>query len=128
MASPFRAGPERVPVRTILTAIGLVLLTVVAVGLVQRVERILVWLVIAAFFAVALAPAVNWVQRRWFGGRRRALATLVVVLPALVVVVGLRPVFVVPLAREGTKFAGQLPDLVDQAKHGHGAIGRFLVK
>jgi predicted PurR-regulated permease PerM len=34
--------------------------------------------------------------------------------------------FVVPLAGEGTKLAGQLPGLIDQARNGRGPVGDFL--
>jgi predicted PurR-regulated permease PerM len=119
-------GTGRVPVRTILATIGLTLLTVVAVLFVLRVERVLVWLVIAAFFAVALAPAVGFVQRRLLGGRRRALATLITFLAALIVLIGIIAVFVVPLGREASKFGTQLPDLLDQARAGRGPVGHFL--
>lgn len=45
---------DRAAVRIMLIAIGLVLATVVAVELVLRVERVLVWMVIAVFFTTAL--------------------------------------------------------------------------
>ena len=73
--SPSRTR-ERVPVRTIAATIGMVLATVVVLFLIVEVRRTLVWLVVAAFFAVALYPVVNWVQRR-LTRCRRSLATLV---------------------------------------------------
>jgi len=39
---------------------------------------------------------------------------------------GLVTAFAVPLAREGTAFAGQLPHLIDDARAGRGAVGGFL--
>jgi predicted PurR-regulated permease PerM len=39
---------------------------------------------------------------------------------------GLVTAFAIPLVQEGTKFAGQLPDLIDQARAGHGSVGRLL--
>jgi predicted PurR-regulated permease PerM len=119
--------PEQaVPVRTILTVIGLVLATVALVWIVIRTERVLVWLVIAAFFAVALHPAVDFVQRRLFRGGRRALATLLVFFAVVLALIGIIAVFAVPLSREGTKFAGQLPDLINRARQGKGVIGNLL--
>jgi predicted PurR-regulated permease PerM len=117
---------RQVPVRTILAVIGLVLATVVLLWMVVQAQRVLVWLVIAAFFAVALDPAVSWVERRVFGGRRRALATLIVFVVVVLVLIGIIAAFAVPLAREGTRFAGQLPDLIDQTKRGEGVVGRLL--
>lgn len=45
----------RVPVRTILATIGLTLATVVAVVFVMNVQRVLVWMLIAVVFTVALS-------------------------------------------------------------------------
>src|SRR3954447_14699752 len=62
--------PRPVPVRTILAVIGLVLATALLLYLVIETRRVLTWIVIGAFFAVALAPLTGWVQRRLLGGRR----------------------------------------------------------
>jgi len=67
--------PERVPVRTIATAIGMVLAVVVGLVVLYQARRVLVWIVIALFFAVALYPVTNWTQRLV---RRRSVATLLV--------------------------------------------------
>jgi predicted PurR-regulated permease PerM len=115
-----------VPVRTILATIGLVLATVVLLYIVVETRRVLTWMVVAAFFAVALYPLVGWAQRRLFGGRRRALATFLVFLVVFVVLAGIITAFVAPLAQEATKFAGQLPDLIDETRAGRGPVGRLL--
>ncbi|TFV89628.1 AI-2E family transporter [Blastococcus sp. CT_GayMR16] len=123
---PVDADRRPVPVRTILATIGLVLATVVLLYIVVETRRVLTWLVIGAFFAVALYPLVGWAQKHLFRGRRRALATFLVFLLVFAVLGALITAFVVPLAREGTKFAGQLPDLIDQARNGRGPIGGLL--
>jgi predicted PurR-regulated permease PerM len=127
-AGPRGAGQrtrERVPVRTILTAIGYVLATVLLLLLIREIQRVLVWIVIAAFFAVALYPVVNWIQRRlpWC---RRSLATLVVFLLVVGVLAGVIALFVVPLAQEGTALARKLPGLVEDARAGRGPVGHLL--
>ena len=114
-----------VPVRTILATIGLILATVVAVLFVMRVEQVLVWMVIALFFTVALYPLVDWVQRR-MSRCRRSLATLLVFLVVLLVLGGLLTAFAVPLASEGTQLAGQLPGIVTDARAGRGPVGDLL--
>ena len=118
-------APSRVPVRTILATIGLVLSTVVAVLFVMRVEQVLVWMLIALFFTVALYPVVNFVQRRmtWC---RRSLATLVVFLVVFLVLGGLLTAFAVPLATQGTELATQLPSIVSDARAGRGPVGDLL--
>ena len=115
-----------VPVRTILATIGLVLAAALALYLVVETRRVLTWMVVASFFAVALYPPAAWVQRRMLGDRWRALATFLVFLVVLLGLGGLVMAFVVPLVQEGTKFAGQLPELIDQARAGRGAVGRLL--
>ena len=112
--------------RTILATIGLVLVTVVLLYIVVEIRQVLTWIVVGAFFAVALHPLVGWAQRRLFGGRRRALATFLVFLLVFVLLGALITAFVVPVAQEGAKFAGQLPDLIDEARNGRGPIGRVL--
>jgi predicted PurR-regulated permease PerM len=89
-------------------------------------RQVITWILVGAFFAVALYPVVGFVQRRVFRGKRRALATLVVFLLVFVVLAALVAAFAVPLAGEGTKLAAQLPGLIDQARNGKGPVGDFL--
>jgi predicted PurR-regulated permease PerM len=120
-----RPDRDRVPVRTIAAAIGMVLVTVLLLLVIRQVSRVLTWIVVATFFAVALYPLVAWVDRRVTGGRR-ALSTLLVFLLIVLLLGGLITAFAVPLAREGTAFASQLPTIISDAKAGRGAIGGFL--
>jgi predicted PurR-regulated permease PerM len=115
-----------VPVRTILATIGLVLATALALYLVVETRRVLMWMVIAAIFAVALHPPAAWVQRRMLGRRWPALATFLVFLLVLFGLAGLVTAFAVPLVQQATRFAGQLPELIDQARAGQGPVGRLL--
>jgi predicted PurR-regulated permease PerM len=116
---------HRVPVRTIATAIAMVLVTVLLLLVIREVSRVLTWIVVAIFFSVALYPLVGWVDRHVTGGRR-ALSTLLVFLAIVVALGGLITAFAVPLAREGTAFATQLPSIITDAKAGRGAVGGFL--
>ena len=59
-----------VPVRTILATIGFLLLTALVLYIAYTTREVLTWIVVAAFFAVALSPLDTWLQRRLFGGRR----------------------------------------------------------
>jgi predicted PurR-regulated permease PerM len=109
-----------------LVGIALVLSTLLLIYVVLQVSRVLTWLVIGAFFAVALAPLVGWVQRRLLGGKRRALATFLVFVVVFVVLSAIVTAFVVPLVNEGTKVAGELPGQIAAAKSGRGPIGDLL--
>ncbi len=126
MTATSLTGPRRpVPVRTILATIGLVLLTALALLLLYTVRQILVWIVVAAFFTIALYPVVGWVQRRLARGHR-ILATLIVFLVVVLLLAGLLAVFAVPLATQGAAFAAQFPHVLDDARSGRGVIGRLL--
>jgi predicted PurR-regulated permease PerM len=115
-----------VPVRTILATIGLVLATLLLLYILMHTARVLTWIVVGAFFAVALYPLVNWVQNRMLGGKRRALATFLVFLVVFLVLAGLITAFAVPLVNEGTKLAEQLPGLIADARAGRGPVGDLL--
>ncbi|MDQ3887210.1 MAG: AI-2E family transporter, partial [Actinomycetota bacterium] len=54
------------------------------------------------------------------------VATLLVFLLVVLVLGGLAAVFAVPLAREGTAFAAQLPSLLEDARAGRGPVGGLL--
>jgi predicted PurR-regulated permease PerM len=122
---PAETGRRPVPVRTILAAIGLVLATVLVLLLIRDIQRVLIWIIIAGFFAVAVYPVVNWIERRlpWC---RRSLATLVVYLLLVLLIAGVITLFAVPLARQATSLAHQLPTLIDDARAGRGPVGRLL--
>ena len=127
VTSPTTRRPQPpVPTRTILATIGLLLVTALLLYVLLEIRQILTWIVVGAFFAVALAPVVGWVQRTLLGGKRRSLATLVVFLVVFVLLAALVTAFAVPLAQEGTKVAGQLPGIVDDARNGRGPIGDLL--
>ena len=116
---------NRTVARHTLIVIGLVLATVVALLLIYETRRVLVWIMVAAFFAVALNPAVSWVERR-AGWLRRWLATLLVFVVAFALLGGLVALFVTPLVREGSEFVDDLPQAVADARAGRGQIGELL--
>jgi predicted PurR-regulated permease PerM len=119
-------APSSGTVRTILTTIGLLLATALVLYVVLQTLQVITWIIVAAFFAVALYPVVGWVERKLLGGKRRSLATLIVFVVIVLLLAAVGTVFVVPLAQEGTKFAGQLPQLVDDARAGRGPVGDLL--
>jgi predicted PurR-regulated permease PerM len=118
-------GADRTLARRTAVVLCVVLLAAAALLLVYQTRRILVWILIAGFFAVALNPLVNWVQRRV---RRlpRWLATLLVFIVVVAVLIGLSLLFVVPLVREGAQLADDFPELVADVRAGRGRIGGLL--
>src|SRR5690348_12700127 len=95
-------------VRTVLLVIG----TLVAVGVTLKVlwlsRHILAWVFIALFLALALNPAVDWLERRYRG--RRGLATSTVLLATLVVIAGIGLLFIPTLVDQVSGFAKKVPD------------------
>ena len=77
------AAPERVVSfrpRTILAVLGVILLFALVLALVYLAWRVITWILIAAFLAAALNPAVQFFERR---GVRRGLAAGLVFFLAL---------------------------------------------
>lgn len=118
-------GDDRTTVRRVLITIGLVLATLLGLLLVYATRRVLVWGLVAAFFAVALNPAVDWTQRR-LARCRRSVATLLVFLLAFGLLGGLTTAIVLPLVRQTAQLADQLPQLIDEVQAGRGPIGGLL--
>jgi predicted PurR-regulated permease PerM len=116
---------ERVPVRTILATIGLVVGTVLLLLIVRQTARVLIWIGIAGFFAVALFPVVNWVDDHL---RRcpRSLATLLVFLAALSVLIGIIAGFAIPLAHESGHLVAGVQTMIADARAGRGPTGDLL--
>ena len=110
--------------RRTLVVIGLVLATLLLLFLMRETRQVLTWILIAAFFAVALHPAVTWLTRHMAG--KRWLATLLVFLVALLLISGLVTLFIVPLVREGSQVVADFPKIVEDARSGRGPVGGLI--
>lgn len=113
-----------VPWRTIIATVGVVTATYLLLVVILAVSRIITWVVIAAFFAVVLAPLVNRVEARV--GGRRTVATTVVVVSTLAGLVGLTLLFVMPVRTQLVNIITDLPGAVHDAAQGKGPIGRLV--
>ncbi len=120
------SAPKRrpVPIRTMLAAVGSVLLTVVVIEILLKLRHVVVWVGIAALFAIALHPPVNLLVQRFH--LRRSLAALVVFLTGAIAVAGLGYVFVRPLVDQVNIAVKDFPAYVADAKAGRGAIGHLV--
>jgi predicted PurR-regulated permease PerM len=118
--------PERVPVRTILVTIGLVLATGIAIILVQKLSHVLALILVAAFFAVILSPPVNFLEQRL--RLRRGLAAMLVLLLGFVAIAGMMYAFVTPIVDQSQKFVDQFPRYVEDARAGRGTVGHLVQK
>jgi predicted PurR-regulated permease PerM len=119
-----RAAPSPVPVRTIVATIALVLVTLAGLLLLRELARIVAWVVVAAFFAVVLTPAVDLLEHK--GKVRRGIATTLVFLTGLALLVAMLYAFIRPLVDQVQQFVDDLPSYVDDAQQGRGWIGELV--
>ena len=117
------ASARGVPLRTILTVDAVVIATWVLYRLLGRLREVILWVMIAAFIALVLNPAVAVLQRHRF---RRGAAVGVVFAAAVLVFAGLLALFGYPLVNSLTRVAERLPTMVDQVQRGHGWLAHTL--
>ena len=126
LARLFQAAERRrVPLRTILVTVGVVVVTYLAGKLLYMLRDIVLLVLVAGFVAMLLNPAVDKVQRRI---PRRGPAVLIITLCSALVFIGLAAAFGVPLANGITHLADRLPGYIASAEHGQGWIGHLVAK
>jgi predicted PurR-regulated permease PerM len=108
--------------RAILIVIGLVLATLVLLQFLLATRGILVWILIAAFLAMALNPPVDWLLARGIV-KRRGAAVGIVYTAALAAIVGLSATFIPTLVQEVNDFADAVPGYVEDITEGRGRFG-----
>jgi len=120
----FAAARDRgIPLPTILVVDAVVILTWLAYRLLGRLREIILWILIAAFIALVLDPAVVFLQRHRV---RRAAAVGMVFAVALLTFAGLLGLFGYPLVNALTHFGEQLPTMITQLRKGHGQLAHDL--
>jgi len=107
--------------RTILRVLFLLLLVALVLEVVWLARGVLTWVIISAFLAVALNPAVDWFQRR--GIARRALAIAVTYVVGLALLAGVGATFVPRLVDEVNGFVEATPGYVEDLTEGRGRLG-----
>ena len=107
--------------RTIFAVLGILILVGVVLYVLWVARHVVSWVLISLFFALALNPAVDWLQAH--GLPKRGLATGVVFLLALAAVVGIAAAFIPTLVDQVDSFANKVPDYVTQLTHGKGRFG-----
>ena len=107
--------------RAILVVLGIILAAVVLIQVVQIARGVLIWILVAVFLAVALNPAVEWLQAH--GVARRGLAVLITYLGALAAIVALGATFVPILVEQVNNFVDTLPAYVEDLTSGRGRLG-----
>jgi predicted PurR-regulated permease PerM len=122
--------PERLVrfrLRTILSLLVIIIAVAVALEVIWIARHVLTWIAISLFLALALNPAVEWLQR-WRGLKRRGAAAAVAYLLALGLIVAIGFTFVPTLVSQVNDFVDKLPDYAHDITHGQGRLGFLETK
>jgi predicted PurR-regulated permease PerM len=118
MAAPARTVVVRP--RTVFSVLGITLLVAIVLLVIWATRGVVAWILIAAFLAMALNPAIVFLERK---GMRRGRGAMVVFLIALLVIAGLSYLLIPPLVDQITEFVQAVPDLLDDLTRGRGPLG-----
>jgi predicted PurR-regulated permease PerM len=106
--------------RTVLRVVGILIAIALLLEIVWISRHVLTWIFIALFLALALNPAVDWLERRT---ERRGLATAIVYVATLALLVGIGWLFIPTLVSQVNDFAGKVPDYLHDLTKGRGRLG-----
>jgi len=118
------AESRSIPLRTILTTVGVVVAVYLLGKIVYRLRDVLLLIVISGFIALLLNPLVFALQQRFVP--RRGLAVTVVTVWAALAFAGLAVAFGYPLINGISHFAQRLPEYVASAQNGTGWLGHLV--
>jgi len=121
--------PERLVrfrLRTVLSLLGTIIAVAVALEVIWIARHVLVWILISLFLALALNPAVDWLQRH--GVKKRGAAAAVTFLLAIGFFVAIGFTFVPTLVDQVNEFVQKLPDYANDITRGRGRLGFLETK
>jgi predicted PurR-regulated permease PerM len=114
------------PARTVFTVVAIVLAVAALLEILWISRHVLSWILISLFLALALNPAVDWLQRHRV--RRRGAAVGITYLGVALAAVGLGALFVPTLIDQVNSFVDKTPDYVDDLTSGRGKLGFLETK
>jgi predicted PurR-regulated permease PerM len=112
--------------RTVLVVIGILIAVAAILKILWISRHVVAWVFIAMFLALALNPAVDWLERRL--GGRRGIATGVVFIAAIAAIAGIGALFIPTLVNQVNDFATKVPDYLDDLTKGRGRLGFLQTK
>ena len=121
--------PERLVrfrLRTVLSLLVIIISVAVVLEVIWIARHVLTWIAISLFLALALNPAVEWLQRR--GLKRRGAPAAGAEQLARGVVVAIGFTFVPTLVHQVNDFVNKLPDYAHDVTHGRGRLGFLETK
>src|ERR671932_2098106 len=114
------------PARTVFTVVGIVLAVAAVLEVLWIARHVLSWVLISLFLALALNPAVDWLQRHRI--RRRGAAVGITYLGVLLAVAGLGALFIPTLVDQVNSFVHKTPDYAHDLTSGRGRLGFLETK
>ena len=100
----------RIPVRTVLAVLGLIIAVWVVIDVISIARHVLIWIAISVFLALAINPLVDWLQER--GVQRRSWATGLAFLMIILAIVALGALFIPTLIDNVNKLVDATPGAV----------------
>lgn len=125
-AEPVREQTLLLKPRNVFSIVLMLIGVAIVLWVIWVARTVLVWIIVATFLALALNPAVAFLQRH--GVRRRGLAVAIVFIAALGVLAGAAWLIIPPLARQITDFVNAVPGYVDDLTKGRGPLGFLETK
>jgi predicted PurR-regulated permease PerM len=107
--------------RTVLVVLGIIIAAFLLLQIVRAAQGILIWIFVAIFFALALNPAVDALQRR--GVRRRGVAVSIVFVGAILAIAALAATVVPTIVSQVNDFIDTVPEYVSDLTAGKGRLG-----
>ena len=104
-----------------LVVLGIILAAIVMIEIIQVARGILVWIFVAVFLAMALNPAVDWLQAH--GVRRRGLAVAITYVGTILGLAALGASFIPILVDQVNNFVNEVPVYVEDLTRGRGRLG-----
>jgi predicted PurR-regulated permease PerM len=107
--------------RTVLLVLGLTIAVLALLKIVVDARHVLTWILISIFLALALNPAVDWLQRK--GVQRRGIAAALTYIGALTAFTGIGFIFIPTLIDQVNDFARAVPGYLEDLTEGRGRLG-----
>ena len=107
--------------RSVFIVLGIILAAVVMIEIVQAARGILIWIGVAVFLALALNPAVDWLQRH--GVQRRGPAVGIAFVTAILAIAALAATLVPTIVSQVNDFVDAVPGYVEDLTAGRGKLG-----
>jgi predicted PurR-regulated permease PerM len=116
----------RFSVRTVLTAIALVIAAWALLSIIAVTRQVISWILVSIFLAMALNPAVEWFMRH--GVKKRGYAAGLTFILALAAIAAIGYAFIPTLVGQVNDFVQAVPGYVDDLTKGRGRLGFLETK